>query len=340
MGQAMLGLRSKYRRASAFAVSVVLASVLAGTSIGNAQAPLPWDSPSQSNYSDYQRPRDDAYRPNRHDDVYRPGSRDDAYRPNARDDAYRPQQYGAYDGGSGSYSQQGGGYRDDAYRPYDRGDTYVPPPPGSSQAYRNDDPGYTPYSGSGPGELYGRDYGPPSGRGYEPPPADDPYDRYDNRTYSRSEILEAGHAFFGSVSRGLASVVEYAFQKAGRPNGYILGEDAGGAFIAGLRYGEGTLYTKDAGRHKVYWQGPSIGYDFGGEGSKTMVLVYNLRHPHEIYNRFAGVQGSAYIVGGVSIQFQKHGDVVLAPIRSGVGLRLGANVGYLKYTRTPTWNPF
>ncbi|MCK5713625.1 MAG: DUF1134 domain-containing protein, partial [Hyphomicrobiaceae bacterium] len=158
--------------------------------------------------------------------------------------------------------------------------------------------------------------------------------------YSQNEILRTGHGFFGSVSKGLASVVEYAFQKAGRPNGYILGEDAGGAFIAGLDYGEGTLYTKDGGVHKVFWQGPSIGYDFGAEGSKTMVLVYNLRDPSQIYHRFGGVQGSAYLIGGVGVQFQKYGDVSLAPIRSGIGLRLGANIGYLKYTRAPTWNPF
>ena len=135
-------------------------------------------------------------------------------------------------------------------------------------------------------------------------------------------------------------MIEHAFAKSGRPNGYILGTDGGGAFIAGLRYGEGTLYTKDAGTHRVYWQGPSIGYDFGGEGSKTMVLVYNLQHPEQIYERYAGVQGSAYVVGGVGIQYQTHGNVTLAPIRSGIGLRLGANVGYLKYTRSPTWNPF
>ena len=100
------------------------------------------------------------------------------------------------------------------------------------------------------------------------------------------------------------------------------------------------LYTRDAGTHKVYWQGPSIGYDFGGEGSKTMILVYNLSDPSDIFHRFGGVQGSAYLIGGVGIQFQKYGDVILAPIRSGIGLRLGANVGYLKYTRRPTWNPF
>ncbi len=158
-------------------------------------------------------------------------------------------------------------------------------------------------------------------------------------TYEQGEIITAGHKFFGSISQGLASAVEYAFQSQGRPNGYVLGQDAGGAFVFGLRYGEGTLYTKDAGTHPVFWQGPSLGYDAGAEGSKTMVLVYNMRDPSEIYHRFAGVQGAAYLIGGVSVQFQKYGDVMLGIIRSGVGLRLGANVGYLKYTRTPTWNP-
>jgi hypothetical protein len=162
----------------------------------------------------------------------------------------------------------------------------------------------------------------------------------DDSSYSSNEIIGAGHRFFGGVSKGLANVVEHAFGRQGRPNGYILGEDAGGAFVAGLRYGEGTLYTKNAGVHRVYWQGPSIGYDFGAEGSKTMILVYNLRDVDQIYHRFAGVDGSAYFVGGVGVTFQTYDDIVLAPIRSGVGLRLGANIGYLKYTRTPTWNPF
>ena len=191
-------------------------------------------------------------------------------------------------------------------------------------------PGYGPGPG-GPGGYAGPPYG----------PGPRPYDeRHESRTYSRNEIVDTGHRFFGSLSQGLASVVEYAFKTAGRPNGYILGEDLGGAFIAGLRYGEGTLHTKDAGLHKVFWQGPSFGYDLGAEGARTMVLIYNLRDPSEIYNRFGGVEGSAYFVGGVGIQFQKHGDVIVAPIRAGVGLRLGANIGYLKYTRTPTWNPF
>jgi hypothetical protein len=159
-------------------------------------------------------------------------------------------------------------------------------------------------------------------------------------TFSMDEIKGAGHRFFGKVSIGFAKVVEYAFQRSGRPNGYILGEEAGGAFVAGLRYGEGTLYTKDAGQHRVFWQGPSIGYDFGAAGSKTMVLVYNLNSPSQVYDTFAGVDGSAYFIGGVGITYLARNDVVLAPIRSGIGLRLGANIGYLKYTRQPTWNPF
>ena len=191
------------------------------------------------------------------------------------------------------------------------------------------------------------DQGP--GRAYEPPPYEPdrerrvPYargDQSESRTYSSSEINSAGHRFFGRITEGLANVIEYSFQRGGRPNGYILGEEGGAAFVAGLRYGEGTLHLKDGTRQKVYWQGPSIGYDFGAEGSKTMILVYDLEHPSGIYQTFGGVSGSAYLVGGVGITFMKSDDVVLAPIRSGLGLRIGANVGYLKYTRAPTWNPF
>ena len=158
--------------------------------------------------------------------------------------------------------------------------------------------------------------------------------------YSSNEILDAGHRFFGGISRGLASVVERAFSTWGQPNGYVLGQEGGGAFIGGLRYGEGALYTKNAGDLKVYWQGPSIGFDAGGEGARTMMLVYSLPATSAIYERFGGVDGSAYLVGGVGLTFLKSGPVIVAPIRSGVGLRFGANVGYLKYTRRPTWNPF
>jgi hypothetical protein len=186
------------------------------------------------------------------------------------------------------------------------------------------------------------DPGPP-GQAYEPAPSSGAPTQSDGgsqSTFSVEEIKGAGHRFFGQVSMDLAQVIEYAFQRAGRPNGYILGEEAGGAFIAGLRYGEGTLYTKDAGNQRVFWQGPSIGYDFGAEGSKTMVLVYDLYSPGEIFNTYPGVDGSAYFIGGVGITFLARDHVRLAPIRSGIGLRLGANVGYLKYTRQPTWNPF
>lgn len=158
--------------------------------------------------------------------------------------------------------------------------------------------------------------------------------------YRQNEILEAGHRFFGTVSRGLAAVVEKAFSQWGLPNGYILGEEAGGAFVAGLRYGEGVLYTRNAGDLKVYWQGPSIGFDAGGEGARTMMLVYNLPATPAIYHRFAGIDGSAYFIGGFGMTALTANNVVIVPIRSGVGWRLGANVGYLKFTPRPTWNPF
>lgn len=158
--------------------------------------------------------------------------------------------------------------------------------------------------------------------------------------YSSNEILDNGHRFFGNVSRGLAQVVEKAFSDFGQPNGYILGEEAGGAFVAGLRYGEGTLYTKNAGDLRVFWQGPSIGLDAGGEGARTMMLVYNLPSTEAVYNRFGGIDGSAYFIGGFGMTALGAGNVVVVPIRSGVGLRLGANVGYLKFTPKATWNPF
>ena len=242
---------------------------------------------------------------------------DDSYRPDApAGETYEP------------YRQRG--RPPEAYRPLDgsRRDAYRPP---------QSDPG-------GPGEPYAAEPKAASREErYENVPTPEqggPAESSGRGYYSQGEIVEAGHGFFGSVSKGMASAIEWAFQKAGRPNGYILGQDAGGAVIAGLRYGEGVMHTKDAGDHKVFWQGPTVGYDFGAEGSKVLVLVYNLRDPSEIYDRFAGVQGAAYLIGGVSVQLEKSGNVTLAPIRSGVGVRLGANIGYLKYTRNPTWNPF
>lgn len=312
-------------------VGAVLTVLLLQASGVASNERLPWQSePSTPGYAE--RGADDTYRPgvtygnerryvgagdryNENRDVYVPpaddGSGSDVYRPG---DSYR---------GTQQPPAAGDRYRADPTPPppsdYGYGEPYSAPPSREApppRAYR--------------GEPYQQDYG-----ARPAPPAEPVRSDY----YEQGEIVSAGHRFFGSISQGLAKAVEYVFSKQGRPNGYILGEDAGGAFVLGLRYGEGRLHTKDAGLHRVYWQGPSVGYDAGAEGSKAMVLVYNMRDVADIYQRFGGVQGSLYVIGGVSVQFQKRGEVTLAVIRSGVGLRAGANVGYLKYTRTPTWNP-
>jgi hypothetical protein len=158
--------------------------------------------------------------------------------------------------------------------------------------------------------------------------------------YSPDELIDAGHHFFGGVSRGLATIVEKAVSQWGLPNGYILGEEAGGAFIGGLRYGDGTLYTKNAGDIRVFWQGPTMGFDVGADGARTMMLVYNLPRTDAIFERFGGIEGSAYFVGGFGMTAVAANDIVVVPIRAGIGLRLGANLGYLKFTPHPTWNPF
>jgi hypothetical protein len=159
-------------------------------------------------------------------------------------------------------------------------------------------------------------------------------------TFTTEEIVTKGHQFFGKASRGISEAVEYLFQSQGEPTAYIVGEEGSGAVIGGLRFGEGTIYYKDGTTQKIYWQGPSVGFDFGGNGSRTMVLVYNSDSPRELYKRFIGVEGSAYLVGGIGVNLQKYRNITLAPIRTGVGARFGANVGYLKYSRNPTWNPF
>ena len=169
-----------------------------------------------------------------------------------------------------------------------------------------------------------------------PPPA--PQGR--PNTFAPGELINEGHRFFGSVSRGLAEVVEKAVSRWGQPNGYILGQEGSGAFVVGLRYGDGKLYTKNAGDRRVFWEGPSIGFDSGGEGARTMMLVYNLPATEAIYQRFGGIDGSAYFIGGFGMTALGNGDIVVVPIRSGVGLRLASNVGYLKFTPNSTWNPF
>jgi hypothetical protein len=159
-------------------------------------------------------------------------------------------------------------------------------------------------------------------------------------TCSSDELVDSGHRFFGSISRGLAQAVEAATKRWGRPNGYILGQEASGAFVGGLRYGEGTMYTRNAGDLKVFWQGPSLGFDAGGDGDRTMMLVYNLPATSAIFRRFGGMDGSAYFVGGFGLTALTADGVVVVPIRAGVGARLGVNVSYLKFTQHSTWNPF
>ncbi|MDZ4380176.1 MAG: DUF1134 domain-containing protein [Parvibaculum sp.] len=159
-------------------------------------------------------------------------------------------------------------------------------------------------------------------------------------TYQEDEIVKEAGDFFGDVSKGLADAVHSVFERYGEPNAFIKGEEAGGAFVIGLRYGQGTLVMKKGGSQKVYWQGPSAGWDFGGDAVKAFTLVYNLPDGETIYQRFPGVEGSAYLVGGIGVNYQQRGDVILAPMRAGVGLRLGASVGYLKYTKSREWLPF
>ena len=161
-----------------------------------------------------------------------------------------------------------------------------------------------------------------------------------NSTYSSEEIVAQGHQFFGKTTRGLAEAIEYVFREQGEPTAYIVGEEGSGAIIGGLRYGEGTIYYKNGATKHIFWQGPSIGWDFGGNGSRTLTLVYNSLSPEDLYTRFAGVEGSAYLIGGMGVNFQRKDQITLAPIRTGLGARLGANVGYLKYTPRATWNPF
>lgn len=158
--------------------------------------------------------------------------------------------------------------------------------------------------------------------------------------FSTNELVDNGHRFFGSISRGLASAVEEATRRWGQPNAYVLGQEASAAFIAGARYGEGVMYTRNAGDMRLYWQGPSLGFDAGADGARTMMLVYNLPATHAIFRRFGGIDGSAYLIGGFGFTALVADDVVVVPIRSGLGARLGVNLGYLKFTPQSTWNPF
>jgi len=162
--------------------------------------------------------------------------------------------------------------------------------------------------------------------------------------YTAQEIQDAGKVLFGSLASEFAALVNHSFKKYGQPNAYIVGDEGGGAFLAGLRYGDGTLYTRlngvNSGPTRIYWQGPSLGADLGATGSHTLFLVYNLENPETLYRRFPGIDGSAYVAGGLGLTVYRNGNTLIVPIRSGLGLRLGASITYLKFTERASWNPF
>jgi len=158
-------------------------------------------------------------------------------------------------------------------------------------------------------------------------------------SYSHDEVFQKASDFFGGTTEGLARAIEKLFAEQGRPNAYIAGEEISGAIGIGVRYGEGMLHSKVSGKRKVYWQGPSIGFDLGGDASKMFILIYNLPNEAALFQRFPAVDGSLYFIAGVGVNYQKSGDIVQAPIRTGVGLRAGVNVGYMHYTREFSWIP-
>jgi hypothetical protein len=185
--------------------------------------------------------------------------------------------------------------------------------------------GYPPPQGNPPPSS--DDY-PPPGNQPPPPPPQGPAP-----TYGADELRQRVSDFLGVTAESAGAVIERTFKDNGRPTAYIAGEEGAGAFFVGLRYGKGLMYMKERPTQRVYWQGPSFGWDFGGNASRVFTLCYNLQYPDAIYQRFPGVEGSAYLVGGLGVNYQRAEDISLAPIRAGLGLRLGANVGYLAYSR-------
>jgi len=181
--------------------------------------------------------------------------------------------------------------------------------------------------------------GPPGG---PPPPSQTPDYPASGKaeTYSRDEIVNNVSDFLGVTAEAAGGAIEKIFQKNGRPTAYIAGEEGSGAIVAGARYGRGLLYMKGREPVEVFWRGPSVGWDFGGNASRVFTLCYNLNDPQFIFQRYPGVEGSAYFIGGLGVNYQQTEDIVLAPIRAGVGFRLGANVGYLAYSRKRNYFPF
>lgn len=165
-------------------------------------------------------------------------------------------------------------------------------------------------------------------------------EKKESEGYSKNEVLTAAENFFGKTSQGLADVVEKAFADQGRPNAYVAGEEVSGAIGVGLRYGRGKLHLKSGGGRDVYWQGPSVGFDLGGDASKMFILIYDLKNVDDLFQRFPGGEGTIYVVGGFGVQYLRSGGVALAPITTGVGLRAGLNVNYIHFTKESSWNPF
>ncbi|MDK2756543.1 MAG: DUF1134 domain-containing protein [Blastomonas fulva] len=203
----------------------------------------------------------------------------------------------------------------------------------------------------------GYDYGTPdsgaaSGEVYAPPPASAPQPGLDTQPgfeaqsgtadngYQKDDLIGAAEGVFGKGAEGLAGLIEDILRKQGEPNGYIIGREASGAFVVGLRYGSGTLHHKVEGERPVYWTGPSIGFDAGANAGNTFVLVYNLYDSEDLYKRFGAGEGAAYLVGGFHTSYLRRGDVVLIPVRMGLGLRLGINAGYMKFSRKRNFVPF
>ncbi|QHL91215.1 DUF1134 domain-containing protein [Sphingomonas changnyeongensis] len=160
------------------------------------------------------------------------------------------------------------------------------------------------------------------------------------KAYREDDLIGAAEGVFGKGAKGLADIIRKVLKDQGEPSAYITGREAGGALVVGLRYGSGTLFHAVEGQRPVYWTGPSVGFDAGGDAGRTFVLVYNLHDSQELYQRFPAGQGTAYFIGGFTASYLRSGDIVLIPIRLGVGMRLGANVGYMKFTEKQNWFPF
>jgi hypothetical protein len=168
-----------------------------------------------------------------------------------------------------------------------------------------------------------------------PPPAANA-----DETYHEDDLIGAAEGVFGKGAKGIAQVIQGILKKQGEPNGYIVGREGGGAFVVGLRYGSGTLHHKVEGMRPVYWTGPSIGFDAGANAGSAFVLVYNLYDTQNLFQRFPAGEGQAYVIGGFNVSYMRAGDVVLVPVRLGVGLRLGVNAGYMKFSQKQNWVPF